>query len=158
MPDTMYCNGMPSGFGLSGVLPRLGPVVAQHAARLAGERAAADGVAAAGLDVGGLLNRGVLGLLDHQPLRAGPRALRAERQRRGDLLAAADAAGGQHRDRRDLLDDLRPQHDRADLAAVPAALAALGDDDVDAGVGVLARLRRRAAQRGDLAALRRGCA
>ena len=34
-----------------------------------------------------------------------------------------------------------------------AALAALGDDDVDAGVGVLARLVRRAAQRRDLAAL-----
>ena len=33
-----------------------------------------------------------------------------------------------------------------------AALAALGDDDVDAGVGVLAGLVGRAAQRGDLAA------
>jgi hypothetical protein len=36
---------------------------------------------------------------------------------------------------------------------VPAGLAALGDDDVDAGVGVLARLRWRAAQRRDLATL-----
>ena len=99
-----------------------------------------------------------VGLLDHQPLRSGPRALGAERQRRRDLLAAADTAGGQHRYRRDLLDDLGPQHDRADLTAVPAGLAALGDDDVDAGVGVLAGLRRRAAQRGHLAARRRGCA
>jgi hypothetical protein len=34
---------------------------------------------------------------------------------------------------------------------VTAGLAALGDDDVDARVGVLARLRRRSAQRRDLA-------
>ena len=54
---------------------------------------------------------------------------------------------------RDGLDDLGPQHDRADLAAVAAALAALGDDDVDVGGGVLQRLVRRAAQRRDLAAL-----
>ena len=148
----MYCNGIPSGFGIVRLLPGLGPVVAQHAGRLAGERPAANGVAAGGVRVRLLLHRGVLGFLHHQPLRAGPRALRAQRQRRGDLLAAADAACGQHRDGRDLLDDLRPQHDRADLAAVSARLAALGDDDVDAGVGVLARLRRRAAQRGDLAA------
>ena len=49
------------------------------------------------VDVGLLLHGRVLGLLDHQPLRAGPRALAAERQRRGDLRAAADAAGGEHR-------------------------------------------------------------
>jgi hypothetical protein len=36
---------------------------------------------------------------------------------------------------------------------VSTRLTALGDDDVDAGVGVLARLARRAAQRGHLAAL-----
>ncbi len=73
--------------------------------------------------------------------------MRAERQRGRDLLTAADAAGGQHRNRGDLLDDLGPQHDRADLAAVPTCLAALGDDDVDTRVGMLARLRRRTAQR-----------
>ena len=68
-------------------------------------------------------------------------------------MATADTAGGQDGNRRDLLDHLRPQHDRADLAAVPTGLAALGDDDVNAGVGVLASLRRRSAQRRDLAAL-----
>ena len=100
-----------------------------------------------------LLHRSVLGLLDHQPLRARPRALAPERQRGGDLLAGADAAGGEHGTGRDGLDDLRPQDDRADVAAVAAALAALGDDDVDVGVGVLEGLVRRAAQRRDLAAL-----
>ena len=93
----------------------------------------------------------MLGFLDHQPLGTRPRALRTKRQRRGDLLATADATRREHRYRRDLLDDLRPQHDRADLAAVSARLAALGDDDVNSGVGVLARLGRRTAQRGDLA-------
>ena len=104
------------------------------------------------LHVGVLLHRRVLGLLDHQPLRAGPRALAPERERRGDLRAVADAAGREHGNRRDLLDHLRPEHDRADLAAVAATLATLGDDDVDAGVGVLAGLVRRTAQRRDLAA------
>ncbi len=61
--------------------------------------------------------------------------------------AASTGTGG------DLLDHLGPQHDGPDLAAVAAGLAALGDDDVDAGVGVLAGLGRRTAQRGDLAAV-----
>ena len=152
MPETMYCSGMPSGSGLPG---------ASHAS-VQSLRSMRHGLPVnerlrtvsrdAGLDVGVLLHRRVLGLLDHQPLRAGPRALAAERERGRDLRAVADAARGEHRHRRDLLDDLRPQHDRADLAAVAAALAALGDDDVDPGVRVLARLVRRAAQRGDLAA------
>src|SRR6476619_483501 len=42
------------------VVPRVGPVVAQHPRRLAGERAAAHRVAAARLHIGGLLDRGVL--------------------------------------------------------------------------------------------------
>ena len=49
----------------------------------------------------------------------------------------------------DGVDHLGPQHDRADLAGVAAALGALGDDDVDAGVLVLRGLVGRAAQRGD---------
>ena len=54
------------------------------------------------------------------------------------------------------VDDLGPEHDRADLAGVAAALAALGDDDVDAGFLVLQGLVRRAAERGDRAGPRPG--
>ena len=61
----------------------------------------------------------------------------------------ADAPGGEDGRRRDGVDDLGPQHDRSDLAGVAAALAALGDDDVDAGFLVLQGLIRRAAERGD---------
>src|SRR5262249_31392397 len=70
-------------------------------------------------------------------------------QRGGDGAAAADAAGGEHRQRRDRVDDLRPQDDAADLARMTAALGALGDHDVDAGLLVLARLLDLAAQGGD---------
>ena len=58
----------------------------------------------------------------------------AERHRRGHLTAAADAAGAEHRDVADRVDDLGDEHHRADLTGVPAGLGALGDDDVDAGV------------------------
>ena len=68
----------------------------------------------------------MLGLLDHDPLRTGPCALGAQGQGRRDLLAAADPACGQYGNGRDLLDDLRPQHDRADVAAVAAALTQPG--------------------------------
>ena len=78
----------------------------------------------------------------------------AERQRGRDLRAVADATRGEHGHRRDLLDHLRPQDHGADVAAVTTAFAALRDHDVDARIGVLARLVRRAAQRRDLATLR----
>ena len=87
-----------------------------------------------------------------EPDRAGPHALRAHRERRRDLAAAADAARGEHRRRRHRVDHLGPQHHRADLAGVAAALGALRDDDVDARRLVLQRLVGAAAQRGDQAA------
>ena len=93
-----------------------------------------------------------LGLVGRQPHRSAPHALRAERHRRRHLAAAADAAGAEHRDVADGVDDLGDQHHRADLAGVPAGLAALGDDHVDAGVdvalGVLGGARQRADARG----------
>ena len=87
-----------------------------------------------------------VGLLDGQPDRARPHALGAHGQRGGDLAAVADAPGGEHRDRRDRVDHLRPQDDAADLAGVATRLAALGDDDVDAGVARACAPGRRAAQ------------
>ena len=52
----------------------------------------------------------------------------------GAQMAAAMAMGaaGEHGHRRHGVDDLGPQHHAADLARVPSALVALGDDDVDA--------------------------
>ncbi len=96
MPDTMYCSGMPSGFGLSGFSHASVQSLRSIRAGLPVNDRLRTVSRLVGLGVGGLLDRGVLGLLDHQPLRAGPCALRAERQRRGDLLPAADATGGQH--------------------------------------------------------------
>ncbi len=60
-----------------------------------------------------------------------------------------DAAGREHRRRRDLLDHLRPQDDRCDLAGVPARFGALCDHDVDADLAVLLRVARAARERGD---------
>jgi hypothetical protein len=75
------------------------------------------------------------------------------RARGSDLLAAADATRREDGSGGHGLDDLRPQDDRADVTAVAATLAALGDDDVDIGLRVLQGLVGRAAQRRDLAAL-----
>ena len=157
MPDTMYCSGMPSGLGFSGCSQasvqslrsiRAGLPVNDRLRTVS--RLVALAYASCWTAVCSASST-----ISH--CGTGPRALRTKGQRRGDLLATADAAGREHRHRRDLLDDLRPEHDRADLAAVSARLAALGDDDVDSGVGVLASLGRRTAQRGDLAT-GRGCA
>ena len=137
---------------MSRLLPRVGPVVAEHPARLAGERTAPHGGPGVGVEQLLLLRRRKVGLLDGEPQGARPHALGAERERGRDLLAGADAAGGEHRGGGDGLGDLGPEHDRADLTGVAAALAALGDDDVDARVLVLQGLVRRAAQRGDLQA------
>jgi hypothetical protein len=54
-----------------------------------------------------------------------------------------DAARGDDRHRADGVDDLRHQRQRGHRAAVPAGLATLGDDDVDAARRRLARLRDR---------------
>ena len=87
------------------------------------------------------------GLLHRQPDRAGPDAGCAERHGGRHLAARADAARGQHRRRRHGVDHLRPEHQAADLAGVAAALVALGDDDVDAGLLVAQRLVGAAAER-----------
>ena len=71
--------------------------------------------------------------------RARPHALRAQRERGGDLASGADAARAEHRHvGADGVDDLRHEHHRRDLSGVAAGLVALGDDDVDA-VGDVAR-------------------
>ena len=93
-----------------------------------------------------------LGLVGRQPHRSAPHALGAERHRRRHLPAATDAAGAEHRDVADGVDDLGDQHHRADLAGVPAGLAALGDDHVDAGVDVALGVLGGARQRADRAA------
>ena len=80
-------------------------------------------------------------------------ALRAERERGGDLAAAADAAGREHRRGRDRVDDLGDEHHRRDLAGVAAGLVALGDDHVDAVVHVALRVLGLAGERGDLHAV-----
>ena len=93
-----------------------------------------------------LCRRGV-GLLDGEPERARPHPLRSHGQRSGHLATGTDAPGGQYRRGGHRADDLGPQHDAADLAGVPPALGALGDDDVDARAGVLAGLVGRARER-----------
>ena len=141
MPETMYRNGIPSGSRVTRRLPGVGPVITQHAARLPCEGATTHRVPTARVDVRRLLDGSVLGFLDHQPLRTRPRALATHGQRRRDLVAAADAARRQDRPWRNGFHDLRPQHNRADLTAMTAAFATLGDDDVHVGIGMLERLR-----------------
>ncbi len=68
---------------------------------------------------------------------------RAQHQRRRDAAPVEDAPGGDDRDWRHGVDDLRHECHRADLAAIAAGLAALRDDDVDASLGRLHRLRHR---------------
>ena len=79
--------------------------------------------------------------------------MRAERERGGDLATAADAAGREHRRRRDRVDHLGNEHHRGDLAGVPAGFVTLRDDDVDAVVDVPLRVHRLARERGDLHAV-----
>lgn len=81
--------------------------------------------------------------------RAEPGPLGAEGEARGDLLAAADAPGGQDGQRGDGLDDLRDQDHGGDVAGVAARLVALGDDDVDARLRVAAGVLGAAREGGD---------
>ena len=92
-----------------------------------------------------------LGLLGGEPHRSAPHALRAERHGRRHLAAAADAAGAEHRDGGDRVDDLGDEHHRADLAGVAAGLGALGDDEVDPGLHVALGVHRLAGQGADQA-------
>ena len=94
-----------------------------------------------------------LGLVGGEPHRAAPHALGAERHRRRHLTAAADAAGTQHRNAADGIDDLGDQHHRPDLAGVAAGFAALGDDHVDTGVDVTLGVLGRTGEGADGAAL-----
>ena len=74
-----------------------------------------------------------LGFLGGQPDRPRPRAVGAHRDGCGHLPAGHDAARGQHGHRAvDGLDDLGNQHHRRHLAAVPAGLGALRDDEIHA--------------------------
>ena len=126
---------MPRGSGVSSRLPGVGPVVAQHAAGLARPGARAHGVLAGARAGSDSICAGGHSASSHgEPQRAGPHALGAHGQGRGHLAPDADAARGQHRQRRHRVDDLGPQHHAADLAGVAAALGALGDDEVDAGL------------------------
>ena len=89
-------------------------------------------------------------LLGGQPGRAHPDADGAERQRGGDLPAAADPARREHRYlAADRVHDLRDEHHAGDLAGVPARLVALGHHDVDPASHVAARVVRLPGQRGD---------
>ena len=83
-----------------------------------------------------------LGRGDHA--RAHLHALGAQGEGRGHGAAVDDAAGGDHR-HADLRADQRQQHHRRHLARVleAAALAALDDQAVDAGVDRLQRRRQR---------------
>ena len=95
---------------------------------------------------------GGLGLLDGQPEGAGPDALGPHGQSGHDLAAGADAAGGQDGEGGDGVDDLGPEHEGADLTGVAAALGALADDEVEAGLLVVQRMLDRAGQGADEAA------
>ena len=89
-------------------------------------------------------------LLGGEPDRAGPDALRAEAERRGEVLAGRDAARGD--DRRVAGDGGDGGDDRegADVAGVAGGVAALRDDGVDAGVDLALGLSRLADEAEDL--------
>ena len=101
-----------------GRLPGLRPRRAQLPGRLARERPGAGRVAGAGgEELRDQLRRHVA-LGRRQPDRPAPDALGAESESRRDLPAVADAAGGQHRDRRHGVDDVGHEHHRGDLTGV----------------------------------------
>ncbi len=77
---------------------------------------------------------------DGQPQGAEPHPLGAEAEGGGHLLSAADAARREYGQRGDGVDDFGGEHHRGDLAGVAARLVALCDDDVDARLGVFARV------------------
>ena len=89
--------GMGSGPGPSGRSHSSVHGGAQHARRLAGDRARPHGVAEPGGEELVLHRRRRLGLLGGEPHRAAPHAVGAERHAGGELPAAGDAAGGEHR-------------------------------------------------------------
>ena len=90
-------------------------------------------------------------LFDSEPQRTGPGTLCAAGQRRQHLLAVADATGSQYWQVTHRFDDLWPEDDGADFAAVAAAFAALRYDKIQSGLFVLYRLFNLATERADQA-------
>ena len=144
LADQDVLQGHRQRLGSVGRIPGVGPPALEQPGRLAGVDTASHGVGGGGTQHG---------LLDHrtprvQPLsevvlgrrqerRAHPHPLRAQRECGRDLPAGADPAGGEHRGLAvERVDDLRPQHHRADLAGVATGLVALGDDDVHTVLGM----------------------
>ena len=108
-----------------------GPLVAQHAARLAGVGARHDGA------VLGAGNQCILVAVDGAGLRSGdeagadPHTVGAEGERGGEAAAVEDPPGGDDRHLlADGVDDLRDEGHRGDGAGVATRLGALGDDEV----------------------------
>lgn len=119
-------------------------LVGAHAQRAAGDDEGALRVGEAAGDDAALLGLGAAGLLGRHEARADPGARGALHQARRQRPPAADPARGHHERRRPAqhrrrvpprhVHDGRDQHRVGDLARVPAALAALRADHVDAEV------------------------
>ena len=149
-PPEQRLQGRGQGRRRAGPVPRVGEAAAQRAAGLAGDAAREDRVVRAGFEHL-LLDLGSDFALDRlQPDRAAPDALAAEREGRGHLAAPADSAGAEHRQRRDRVDDARPEHHRGRAAGVAARLGADCDDEVAARVLVPQRVLFRTGHRRDL--------
>ena len=117
-------------FRRAGLLPGFRQIAFDHAHGFAGAGAAAHGVFGAGVKQHLFLKRVKLALARTQPQGAAPHALRAQRQRSGNLAASRNAACRQHRDFIAAgLHHLRHQHHGGDFAGVAAGLRALRDDD-----------------------------
>ena len=135
--------------GAVGPVPRVGPLGPQLAGGLAGQRrdrtVCVESAASSFSTTSGVMSlSATVSQIDPVHTPCAPIASAA-----AICEPSRDAARREHRRRRDLLDHLRPQHDRADLAGVAAGLGALRDDDVDTDVDVLLRVTRAARERRD---------
>ena len=74
-----------------------------------------------------------LGLRGRQPDGTAPHPLGTKRQGRSHLPPAADAAGAQHRNRRNRIHNFRDQHHAANLSGMSSGFVGLSDNHVHAG-------------------------
>mmetsp|Transcript_65103 Transcript_65103/g.173577 ORF Transcript_65103/g.173577 Transcript_65103/m.173577 type:complete len:388 (+) Transcript_65103:2-1165(+) len=139
------------------LLPTLDPIVGNQPQRAAGEDKRAHGVVAGRLQHLVLVRLGRRGLLRADEARAHPDARRAQGERSREAPAVVDAPRGNADDGHAkgalaaaaCVDNLGDERQRADVAGVPAALTALGDDDVNPRLQRLLRVPDRAHHVGD---------
>ena len=111
--------------------PIVGPLAADDARRLAGDRTGDGGALLGGIDNRLLLEAEDVGLLGGEEGGADPSALGTQHHRRGNAAPIDDAACAQHRRIAHRIHHLGNEGEGADGRVVAAAVVALGDDDIE---------------------------